>query len=384
MPRAAYYSGKHAQKALSYTDSVCVTPLNILALLKQPKFYVALAIAIPCGVVGGGLKYIIKNRYDADKDPLEGLVNTNEVYNTLSFLVVFLAAFRLGAAYTKFWSGADYVYNIIGDFFDAASDLISYNRGAAAPASDIDDFQQLIVRLFSLLNSLIFAELEAGSDRIQKGTEHHMEAEAALPQSYDFELIDVSGISDEYMDKLISCPNKVELVYTWLQMTIVDGWHKKLFSVPPPVLTRAMSDLGTAVVHFHEAQKITEVPFPFPYMMALQLLLTTHWFITPIVMQRFTELWYWAFLFSFGTQFSLWFMLGLAMELDQPFQHTRNSVDMRYLQRLLNHRLLTITDTFKQPSPHLKKQFKQDLKRNVDDRAGSGKALLDIVSAKIA
>eukprot|EP00930_Biecheleria_cincta_P008431 TRINITY_DN10986_c0_g1_i2.p1 TRINITY_DN10986_c0_g1~~TRINITY_DN10986_c0_g1_i2.p1 ORF type:complete len:384 (-),score=65.12 TRINITY_DN10986_c0_g1_i2:53-1204(-) len=381
MPASAYYSGKHAQRSLKYTSYVCVTPSNILGLLKQPKFYVALAIAIPCGIIGGGLKYVIKNYYDPAKDPLRGLINTNEVYNTLSFLVVFLAAFRLAAAYTKFWSGADFVYSIIGDLFDSASDLISYNRGAAASAEEIDDFQQLIIRLFSLLNSLIFAELEAGSDRMQNGSEHDMN-DAALPKSYDFDLIDVNGISDEYMDKLINCPNKVELVFTWVQMVIVDGWHKKLFSVPPPVLSRAMSDLGTAVVHFHEAQKITEVPFPFPYMMALQLLLTTHWWITPIVMQRFTELWYWAFLFSFGTQFSLWFLLGLAMELDQPFQHTRNSVDMRYLQRLLNHRLLTITDTFKFPSPHLKKPFKQNLERNVDDMAGSGKALLDIVSTK--
>jgi len=381
MAQTAYYSGKHAQESLSYTPYVCVTPRNLLALFKQPKFYVALAIAIPCGVIGGGLKYVIKTYYDADNDPLQGLINTNEVYNTLSFLVVFLAAFRLGAAYTKFWSGADYVYNIIGDFFDSASDLVSFNRGAAASAQEVDDFQQLIIRLFSLLNSLIFAELEAGSDRIQNGASQD-NGNAALPQSYDFELIDIGGISDEHMDKLISSPNKVELVYSWLQMIIVDGCHQKLFSVPPPVLTQAMSDLGKAVVRFHEAQKITEVPFPFPYMMALQLLLTTHWWITPIVMQRFTELWYWAFLFSFGTQFSLWFMLGLAMELDQPFQHTRNSVDMRYLQRLLNHRLLTITDTFKSPSPHLKKPFKVNLERNVDDHAG--KALLDIVSTKSA
>lgn len=365
-------------RSLAYTHAVCIAPQNIILLLRQPKFYAAFAISLPCGICGGALKFYVTEINPEMERVVDGIVTNQAVQSTLLFLVVLMAAFRIEAAYGKFWTGCDYVYNIVGDLFDGASDILSYTRCSKAPKKQVQEFQQLFIRLISLFNALIFAELEAGTERSNDGK---------LPSTYHFELLNIGGLDDASIEYLLSREHKVETVFTWIQFIVVEGLHAGIFSIPPPILTRGLSDISTALVHFHEAQKITEVPFPFPYLVALQLLMITHWLITPIVASSWTNYWYWTVAMSFVGTFSLWFFAGLAQELDQPFQHTKNSVDMRYLQRLLNNRVLCIVDQMAQKSPYLKDlEFGKtgSLKLTKQDyRSGEGKGTLETATTRL-
>lgn len=331
-----------------------MTPGNLVLLAYQPKVYVSLLIALPCGFVGAAMKY-----YEQNIDTIPNILTDDAVFTMLTILVTFLAAFRVDAAYDKFWNGCGEVYSIIGNLHDATSDLIAFSRNANADSEEVETFHHVLIRLVSLLNSLIFAELESGGKQPSDGS---------LPTSYDFELIDIRGIEPAAIERLISSKEKVEVVYQWIMNLIIESWHKEVFSVDAPLMGRPLSDFSEALVHFHEAQRITEVPFPFPFNMALQLLLITHWLLTPLVVSSWTSYVFYSFCFCFGGSFSLWFFVALAIELDTPFAHTRNSMDMRYLQVLLNQRLLTALDVNKKPPPKFDNQVSQALTRQTSER----------------
>lgn len=342
-------------RKLSYSNWTCITPSNVLLVLCQKKFWLACLIAAPCGLIGAAVKI-------AEIEMVNNFVKDQAVYKTLNFFVVVLAAFRIEAAYNKFWGGCDLVYSIIGDIFDGVSDLSCFTRGSSAGAEAVREFHQVLIRLASLMNCMIFADLELGAvNSMRDGGESPEESLRAA--AFNFELLDVGGLEDEAMDKLLKSTNKVEVVYLWLQMLVVDAQQKGIFAVPPPISARGLEELGKAIVHFHECQKITEIPFPFPYMLALQLLLMCHWMATPLVVAAWVDSGLWAFMFCFGGTFSLWFFVGIAVDLDQPFKDTTNSLDMAYLQQLLNRRLVTIYEAHLRPTPTLAENTKQNITR---------------------
>mmetsp|Transcript_19013 Transcript_19013/g.33492 ORF Transcript_19013/g.33492 Transcript_19013/m.33492 type:complete len:395 (-) Transcript_19013:227-1411(-) len=341
---------------LIHHNNVCITLKSLMSVMQQPKLRISLAICLPCGCAGAFLKY-----YQNYISPgsMSGAITDNAAFEALNFLVLYLATFRIQAAYRKFWDGCDHAYGIVGDLCDAGADLIAFCRNTKGTPQEVENFQQLIIRLLSLLNAAIFAELESGADRPDDFDPDTQE----IPNAYTFDLIDIQGIDEASLEFLLAEPNKVEVVFQWVQFAVMEACNKRLVAVPGPLVSVAMKDLNSAMNHFHEAQKITEVPFPFPFMLALQLLLVSHWFLTPVVTSDWTGYALWTFVFCNACTFTLWFVTGVTLELDMPFQHTANSIDVRYLQKLLNHRLLALTSTFKMATPHLSNAADMNLSR---------------------
>jgi predicted membrane chloride channel (bestrophin family) len=335
-------------KRLRYEDDrVCVTPTSCFKILRQPRFWIALAISIPCGIIGALLKWA--ENHNTSKYVANILVNNSGAYAAITFFLGFLIAFRVNSAYQRFWQGCDLVNNIAGEFFNGASSAISYCNHNKCTEKEIYDFQHLLVRLLSLLNALIFTELQQKSDRTIWGQRG--------PDAYEFELIDVHGIDDMALDILESEPCKVEVVYQWIQGHLVIADNKGMFSVGPPIIARIFQEFSTARHRFHEAQKIAEYPFPFPYMAALQLLLLSHWLVTPIAAMQWTSYAIWSYIFSFLATFSIWFFIGVALEMEKPFGRTQNAIDVREVQKTLNTRLLSLLETYSGKRPALKDTF---------------------------
>jgi len=327
---------------LAYEQYVCPSPNNLYKMMLQPKVYLALAISVPCGLTGAGLKIYQDN---VDAKFMASVITDETAYSMLSLLVVFVAAFRIDTSYLKFWAGCSYVYNIGGSLFDGASDIIAYTRGASADPDTVREYQHLIVRLVSLLHVLICDDLEKGAGRFDRKDERSI--------SYELELLDANSIDDNSLKKLCMSENKVEYAFQWIQNVCVEMWNKNVFGAEAPVVARVFEDVGDGLVHFHEGQKITEVPFPFPYTISLQILLITHYLVTPLVIVSWSNYALYVGVFSTAGTFSIWLFVGLAIEMDLPFSYTKNSLSMQYMQRLLNYRLLTLLDTFDTPTPSL-------------------------------
>lgn len=339
--------------SLRYQPQVCLALTNLSRLFLQPKLWLALAVAMPCGLIGAATKYYTKY---VETNRLDNVITSPAFYNALTFFLAFLVAFRIRNAYRKFWEACDHSYNIAGDICSFASSVVALTRQSPAPAHELTDFYNHLIGLLSLLNATLFAGLECGADRrvsLSDGT---------TPLAFTMEILGVDGLDGDSLDALISAEEKPEVVYQWVQSFVVDSMHKDLFSgVPSPVVAWSMCELGHAIHHYHDAQKATEVPFPFPYMIALQLLLITHWLTTILVVIEWSNYVWVAGASCFMSVFSLWFFVGLAIDLDMPFGCTRNSIDMRYLQRLLNNRLLTLLTAIEGGTAQLSQNVRREI-----------------------
>lgn len=337
---------------LQYQPQVCPTLTNVRKLFHQPKFWLALAVAIPCGLIGAATKYYTKY---AEKNKLESVITSPAFYNALTFYLAFLAAFRIRNAYRKFWEACDHSYNIVGDLFSFASTVASLTRQSKASKEELSDFYSQLICLSSLMNSALFAGLECGADRVSL-------SDGSSPLAFTTEILGIDGMDEASLDALIHAEEKPEVVYQWIQSLMVDSMHKEIFSgVPSPVVAWGMSELGHALHHYHDAQKITEVPFPFPYMIALQLLLITHWLTTILVVIEWSNYVWVAGASCFVSVFSLWFFVSLAIDLDMPFGFSSNSIDVKYLQRLLNNRLLTLQIAIREGPATLSSSLRREI-----------------------
>merc|ERR1719375_620630 len=84
-------------------------------------------------------------------------------------------------------------------------------------------------------------------------------------QAFNMELIDAGALSNESLRVIRDSDAKAELIFQWIQQVVVENIKTGILSIPPPILSRSFQEIANGMVHFHEAMKISNVPFPFPY-----------------------------------------------------------------------------------------------------------------------
>ena len=138
----------------------------------------------------------------------------------------------------------------------------------------------------------------------------------------DFPLLDIAGLCAHDLKVLTTDAaqgRKVEVVSQWIKTYIVKSHEDGVLPVPSPILTRVFQELGTGLVHYHEAVQVVIWPFPFPYAQMSAVLIYVYMLITPLVISVWTTHAAYA---GFATLMSVVFMKGLdliAIELENPF-----------------------------------------------------------------
>ena len=51
----------------------------------------------------------------------------------------------------------------------------------------------------------------------------------------------------------------------WMQTLMVEHHVNGVLSIPAPILSRSFQELSNGMVAFHDAIKLSCIPFPFPY-----------------------------------------------------------------------------------------------------------------------
>lgn len=253
---------------------------------------------------------------------------SNTLYASLTATLSFMMVFRTGQAYSRFWDGCTLVHHIAGDWFDAASSCIAFCRYSSADREAIEEFQQTLIRLVSLLHAMALGELE-GSDHVDK-------------IAHGFELIDCSALTRKPLLELKRSQHRPEVVLQWVQSLIIENVKSGVLSVPPPLLTRTFQDFGNGMVKYHEAVKYAQVPIPYPYTATAEVLLIFHTLLTPFVLCSMTTRFLWLCVFTFLLVFSPWCLHSIATELENPFEQDANDLDMEALQRDTNTRLVAL------------------------------------------
>lgn len=324
-------------------ESAKLHPLRLLQIRGSVMPF-SCAVALPCALLTVFLKllpqYVAReeagNIFDllSIDDKTETIASA--AFSGMSFLIGFLVVFRSSQAYNRFWEGLSSLNGMQGEWWDAASSLVAFCKYALAPHEEIILFQHTMVRLMSILNGCVLMELSAGFHR-----EDH-EAHAQSKRAFELELIDAEGIDSESLRMVNSVPEKVELVFQWLQQLVVEADAKEVFSVSGPVLSRAFQELSNGMVQYRQASKIARTPLPFPYMQATELLLISHWLCTPVLMCVWVESPFWAGILCFIQVMFYWSLNSIATELENPFGEDDNDLPAKEIQQDFNKRLLLL------------------------------------------
>jgi hypothetical protein len=132
---------------------------------------------------------------------------------------------------------------------------------------------------------------------------------------------------------------RVELLFAWIQQLVSENIRTGVLNIPPPILSRAFQELANGMVAFHNAKKICEVPFPFPYAQVCDLILIAHWVLTPVVTSVWSTNLVWSAVLCFIQIFVLWSLNLTAIEIDNPFGKDPNDLPGQAMQREFNLQL---------------------------------------------
>jgi len=317
----------------------------ILNLFKMQGsvFPKACVVSVPSGVATATFVYLLQEGFIGDHFLNEdSVMNNNAIWSGFSFLVGFLVVFRTSQAYSRFWEGASSMHKMGAEWFDASSSLVAYCKFSQEPDYVILRFQNTLVRLFSMLHAVALAEIEDAGNF----------ASADDVEAFTMELIDAESIDPGSLRAIRDSGSRVELVFQWIQQYVVVNIQTKVLSVPPPILSRSFQEIATGMVHFHEAMKISNVPFPFPYAQTCDILLMMYWVFVPFVVAQWVHTFWWAAIFSFIQVFTLWTLNLIAVELENPFGTDANDIDGYRLQLDMNNhlRLLLFDDSRRIPT----------------------------------
>mmetsp|Transcript_25208 Transcript_25208/g.58000 ORF Transcript_25208/g.58000 Transcript_25208/m.58000 type:complete len:551 (-) Transcript_25208:33-1685(-) len=309
--------------------------LRKLLRVNGSVFPSAFIIAVPCAAIACAMRWHMNEgglHFIQDED---SILKETQLWSGFTFLVGFLIVFRTSQAYSRFWEGCTATHQMRAEWLDGVSALIAfseYSRGRVAPEK-AKQFKAKIIRLFSLLHTCALGELEV------MGTDFPPYSEVA---AFRYDVIDPGGLDRKSLLLVKESHSKVQLVYSWVQCAIVEGMRDGVLTMPAPILSRAFQEIANGMVQFHDAMKISGIPFPFPYTQTCDALLVIHWVMAPFVTTQWVTSYAWAAIFVFIQVFVLWALNFIAIEIENPFGTDPNDLDGRTMQMEMNQHLLLL------------------------------------------
>merc|ERR1719282_1163311 len=205
-----------------------------------------------------------------------------------------------------------------------------------------------------MLHGVALAEIEdSNSDNIEN------------IEAFKYELVDIEGIDALSLQSVKESDSKVELVCQWIQQLIVENIDSGVLVIPAPILSRAFQELANGMCQFHEAIKISSIPFPFPYAQTCNWLLIIHWLVAPLVISQWVTEPCWGAIFSFVQVFIFWCLNCIAIEIENPFGEDANDIDAMTMQSEINRHLLILIEGRTKRTPQLSQDLQDDL-ANID------------------
>lgn len=264
------------------------------------------------------------------------------LWASITGMLAFFLTFRMSHAYGRFIEGTEAVHQLTSCWFQVLSTVTSCTSISKRNENAIMDFQQRLVRLLSLMNALMFAELECDQERSP-----HIEA-------FGFPLIEPHSLDNSAINMLADRAMQPETAFQWIKNLVAQQVTTGVLSVPPPLLTRVFAELDQGIATYHSAHKLATVPFPFPYAVTMETLLLVYSATTPLFASVWCEHTFTAVVFVFFLIFGFWVIHLMAPELENPFGTDMNDLDMRDMQTGSNERLKMLVHPIANLAPELK------------------------------
>jgi len=299
----------------------------------------ALAFAVPAALMA----VFLRLEYVQDSDFLRYLgldyaADFNPaLYSSFSSILGFLLVFRTSQAMDRFKDGLESIFRMSAQWQEACSSLIAFSASSDRPAEEIRDFQEIMVRLFSMMH---------GSGLHNISDQSLETIEILDPEGLDADSLAFLEESEEHGH------DRVKVFHMWIERTIVEALRTGVLNIPPPILSRVFHEVADGMQELQGAEKIAQVPFPFPYAQMTVVLTMLHWLITPCICSAIAVNPFWAGIFSFIMVLSVWSINFIASEIEQPFQDDANDLPTDEIQKHLNSNLVLLLDARMQKAPH--------------------------------
>jgi len=168
-----------------------------------------------------------------------------------------------------------------------------------------------------------------------------------------YEVLELNSLDENAIRGLAEEEDKTEVVFQWIKTLMVENINLGVLSIPPPILTRVFQELDAAMSKYHKAETFSKVPFPFPYVATIDIIMFIHWAVTPVSLVSIFEDSVWPMIVAWIFTFILWSMYLIAAELENPFNGDPNDLDLQNLQCTLNNRLLTVVSARSHAVPRI-------------------------------
>jgi len=299
----------------------------------------------------------LPNKFDRQSFGLADLTE-GQIWSSATIALGILLGFRTRQAWGRFWEGTTLLHQMRGEWFDAVSCLMAFSRSAIeSKPDDVEEFRSVLVRLASLMHGCACEEIKDTED-----------------DSETFDVIDVHGLDKEVLQYLADCKtlgfNRVEVLLHMLQVLVTYNLDSGVLKIAPPILSRVYQQFSRGVVNLHNAMKITDTQFPFPYSQLITTCLLLHLLLTPMfICSVITNKWF-AALVSFLPVFGMWCLNFTAAELESPFGDDSNDLPLKEFQGGMNSSLIMLTHSKSDMLP----QTSQTCRRGFLDFKHIGKA----------
>mmetsp|Transcript_56982 Transcript_56982/g.152193 ORF Transcript_56982/g.152193 Transcript_56982/m.152193 type:complete len:478 (+) Transcript_56982:31-1464(+) len=198
------------------------------------------------------------------------ITHNPNVYSYFTFMLSFLIVFRASHSYSRFWEGTTALATMKTKYIDSCAQLVSFSSASDVDVMSVALFHQKCVRLVSMLHGMSIAML------------------FALP---DTEIAVMTGLDRCLVQSMKKVKHKPQLILQWLQKLILEE-HKAggvLSHVPPPIMSRTFQELSQGLHAYTQAERLVDVPMPFPYVQLVHFLLLVWCIVIPMIMIEHVE-----------------------------------------------------------------------------------------------
>eukprot|EP00930_Biecheleria_cincta_P054837 TRINITY_DN4122_c0_g1_i3.p1 TRINITY_DN4122_c0_g1~~TRINITY_DN4122_c0_g1_i3.p1 ORF type:complete len:472 (-),score=57.75 TRINITY_DN4122_c0_g1_i3:198-1613(-) len=276
------------------------------------------------------------------------------IYGSFTFVLGFTLVFRTSQGYGRYVLAAKSMIALRVQWLDACASLIAFSKCSRRPEPESVVFEQLLIRLFSMLHAVALEEL-------------------ATMENENFPVLDMEGLDQNTLQPLTEMESKrrgshesrkTELIYQWIKLYTVQCAKSGILPIPAPILSRVFQMIGDGLVMYNDIIQVSSWPFPFPYAQLSAVMIILHFIITPLVMCQWTSHWIVTCLLTLVSCVSLASLDLISIEIENPLGDDPNDLPVHALHHGLNQLLLMLVNPATWRVPRLTTDANFDIGRN--------------------
>mmetsp|Transcript_67691 Transcript_67691/g.195654 ORF Transcript_67691/g.195654 Transcript_67691/m.195654 type:complete len:530 (-) Transcript_67691:180-1769(-) len=273
--------------------------------------------ALPCAAIAGLYSYAIHSFPGLSNMTGNQTEAESTGWTLFTSILGFLLVFRAQLSYQRYWEGLTLVERACGVWLNGCSNLIAFCTDNPDKQDQVEEFQYILSRYVSLLLSYSMADVS----KISIARFPHLSLEGIDPASIEY---------------LESTSAKQHIVLQWVQRLVVEKSRDGVLDVAPPVLSRVFQEFSLGIVHFIDARKISNAPFPFAFAQMVWLMLVFFSVLpVPLICAVGMETAK-ACIYTFLVVFVFWSVHYIATEIELPFGEDPNDLPLDAISHRFN------------------------------------------------